>query len=1020
MSKSRCLFCLVLLACVFAATPAQPEDWARDLTSVQSRQQALSQLIAERTRLQAAGDQLALVKTINRIVELHLMLYDLDAALVAASEARELAKQFHGSEAETVLVDTLTLCGRVHVSRDENRLALPLLEDALEISRKLQYRAGEAESHAQIGSAYSGLSKFEEAEKSSNLALTIWRDLQNQQGEAHTLLSLYETHTLADKVEEATTDLKRAETIWRELNDSVSLAETLIYLSFLSMRQGQWQSALVTLDEAQTLLANKEEPFLAGKVAMSFGVIYEAYGQLETALGYYEESLVKYRDVAHDKRGTIDAGIKVGRVRASLGDYAGAIQQIEQLLSVAKEIDKDLYVGLCHEDLGQVWLAAGSYEQARREFQSAIDYFARAGTRRPWARAQSYLGETEFLLGNVGSASNAYQSALGVFQKLPDYTNEAALTFSLGKLALHKGQYDIAEKYLDRSIELTERLRENAASRDLRGSFLASVHDRYEAYVELLMARHDKQPHQRLDIKAFEASESGRARSLMDALRGYQRELRHPSDPLLLLAEEKLQREEQELVDEKAKLLSRGASAKEIAKVDRELRDLGATYETLQARINSSKKFTNLLRPGLDYESIKQEVTNADTSLLEYSLGTKNSFAWLVTKDGLKSYKLADKQTIANAANKLIHLLSAPTIGTEQQAQLQTAVDEVSRLVLDPLSHDLRTSRLIVVADGILQYVPFQVLKASASATEPLLAQFDIIAAPSASTLAIVRQERTNRQPAPKLLVGFGDAVFSSDYSPKPKQANGTDLEASRSNEGPKGREFPRLFNAKRELRAIGDLVGDEASFFVEYDATRANLLKVDFSQFRILHVVTHGRLDDDQPEQSGLFLSLVDENDRQLNGFVGLADIYKMHAPVDLVVLSACHTALGENVRGEGLIGLTRGFMYAGASSVVASLWKVDDAATAELMKHFYGHLLRDGMTPPAALRAAQNKIRAQPKWKSPYYWAGFTFQGNYDLNLRVTSPEVRRTYGTLLGGGALIILLAAATYWYLRRRRV
>ncbi len=1019
MTDSRRLFlCVLLLVCIFAATPAQPEEWARDLTTVELRNQALSQLLTERAQLQAAGDNQALVKTLNRIVELQLMLSDFDAALAAANEARERAEEFRGSEAAPLLIDTLTLVGRVYIRRDENRLAVPLLLDALDLSRNLQYRAGEAEALAQMGAAYSELSKLDEAEQSTESSLTIWQVLQNKRGEARTLIIQSEIHVLSDKVEQAIAELKRAEGIWRELNDSVQLATTLVRLSFISMRQGQWQIALGSLNEAEALLTDKQsEPFLAGQVAMSFGVVYEAYGQLQTALGYYQESLVHYRDVAHSKAGIIDAGNKLGRVEASLGHYAEAIQQIEKGLSVAKEIDKDLYIGLCHEDLGQVFLASGSYDQARREFLSAIDFFARAGNKRPWARAQSFLGQTEFLLGNLAAASNAYRSALGVFQKLTDYTNEAALSFGLGKLALQKGQFDEAEKYLNRSIELTERLRENAASQDLRSSFLASVHDRYEAYVELLMAQHEKQPRQQLDIKAFEASESGRARSLLDVLRGYQRELRHPSDPLLLLAEEKLQNEEQSLVDAKAKLLSRGASAKETARVDQELRELRARYETLEGRINTSAKFTNLLRPSLDYENIKQQITHADTALLEYSLGSKNSFAWLVTQDGLKSYKLADKQTITDAANRLNSLLSAPQISSDEQAQLQNAIDEVSRLVFEPVSHDVRTSRLIVVADGSLQYVPFQVLNSSANSREPLLSKIDIVAAPSASALAIAMNEQTNRQPAPKVLVGFGDAVFSSDYSPGSNRENNKNSTASRSTEDSRVSKLPRLFNAKRELNAIGNLVGNAAAFYVEYNATRANLLKLDLSQYQILHVVTHGKLDDDQPEQSGLFFSMVDEHDQPVDGFVGLADIYKMHAPVELVVLSACQAAAGKNLRGEGLIGLTRGFMYAGASSVVASLWKVDDAATAELMKNFYGHLLRDGMTPPAALRAAQNEIRAQPKWRSPYYWAGFTFQGNYNLNLKVTPPPLTNGYGKLAAGVALILLLATAAYWYQRR---
>ncbi len=1022
MRKPRRLFfrCLLVLACTLAATPAQAQaDVGGSLPTLASRQQALAQLLTERVQLETDGEKVALVKAINRIGELQLKLYDLDAALAAANDARQLAQQFSGPENATVLVDTLAFCARVHIRRDENRLALPLLTTALNLSRKLKYRAGEAESLAQFGVAYFGLGKFAEAEQSSNEALVIWRELQNKRAEAQTLIIQGEAYIVNDQVEQATALLRNAEAIGREINDRISLATALVDLNFLAMRQGQWQSALGFLNEAETLLTDKAaEPYLAGQIAMSFGLVYEAYGQLEIALGYLRESLTHYRDGAHDKAATIDAGSKLGRVQASLRDYAAATEQIKQVLALAEEIRKDLYIGLCHEELGRVLLEAGSYEQARLEFQSALSHFKQDS--RPWARAQSYLGQTEYLLGNMTSAGSAYQKALRVFQdkKVLDYTNEAALCFGLGKLALHQGQLDQAEKHLKRSIELTERLRENAASKDLRSSFLASVHDRYETYVEYLMARDAAQPNQQFDIRAFEANESGRARALLDSLYDYQRELRQPSDPLLLIEEEKLQRKEQELVDEKAKLVSQGSTNEAIAKVDNELTHVRSSYETLQARINSSAKFTNLLRPEpLSYEKIKDQITDADTSLLAYSLGSRNSFAWVVTRDGLKSYKLADKQTIQNAAGQLLRLLRDPLISAEE-SQLQTAIDEVSRLVLEPLSDELRTSRLIVVADGILQYVPFQVLKASAHDNEPLISRFDIVAAPSASALAIVRQERMNRRPGEKLLIGFGDAVFSPDYSPKPTRANTTNPTVSRSDDL-KLKKLTRLFNAKRELRAIGDLAGNESAFYEEYAATRDNLLKVDLSQFRILHVVTHGILDADQPELSGLFLSLVDANDQPLDGFVGLADIYKMRAPVDLVVLSACHTALGKDLHGEGLIGLTRGFMYAGASSVIASLWKVDDAASAELMKHFYTYMLRDGMAPPAALRAAQNQIRAQPKWKSPYYWAGFTFQGDYALNLKATPSVVSRNFEKLIGTAALSVVLAGVGYWYLRRVR-
>src|SRR5262249_9073792 len=154
------------------------------------------------------------------------------------------------------------------------------------------------------------------------------------------------------------------------------------------------------------------------------------------------------------------------------------------------------------------------------------------------------------------------------------------------------------------------------------------------------------------------------------------------------------------------------------------------------------------------------------------------------------------------------------------------------------------------------------------------------------------------------------------------------------------------------------------------YAATRKQLLNMDLTQYAILHFATHGLLDPKHPENSGLVLSTIDADGKTVNGFVGLQDIYSLRAPVDLVVLSACQTGVGKDIRGEGLVGLARGFMYAGATSVVASLWKVDDQATAELMKRFYTEMLRNGKAPGEALRAAQNSIRQVPEWSSPHYW--------------------------------------------------
>jgi CHAT domain-containing protein len=1029
MNKKRLFFCCLLLLILNfsrSAIPVQSQD-APVSSTLQSRKQELSEQIAERERLLPTGDALALVRVRNRITELQLLLCDLDAAVVESQASLDLARQFAGTSNATLLADTLTLSADANLRHGQNETALALLEEARNLSGQLAYRRGEAQARTLAGNAYYAVNKTPEAADQYNQALQIWREVNDQRGEAQVLTAQGEVYILNDQPAEASAALQNAETIWRSLNDQAGLVNTLLDRGLLANRLGQWQSSLSWLYEANAVLTDKDaEPFLAGKIATTFGEIYEAYGQLDIALSYFREALTRYRDGAHDKAATIDLSRQVGRVQARLHNFNDARDQIQQGLTLALETKNDLLIGLCHEDFGRLWLEAQNYEAARTELLTAIDYYGKSSAKRPLARAQTYLGQTQQMLGNLPLAEAAYKNALRLFKEndLTDYTNEAALSFGLGKLALQQKDLKAAEEYLKRSIELTQQLRENAWSKELRSSFVASVYDRYQSYVELLMTQNAMKPDPARVARAFEASESGRARALIDSLHNLN-ELRQPTDPALVLEEAALQKKEQELIDKQASLASQGGSDDEKARVNQELTEVHSRYETLQARINNNARFNYLLRPTpLGYEEIRAELTDAGTSLLSYSLGAQKSFAWLIDKDGLHSFELSNKQTIEDASNRLLNLLTTPATEQAERDRLQSSIDEVSRLVLQPVADKLPTARLIVVADGALQYVPFQILKTSTGNGEPLISRVEIVEAPSASALALVKRQRSASPPTGKLLVGFGDAIFSNDYTPAGSTAATFTTVASnetaqtRSPSISKLSRLPRLFNARRELLAISDLAGSDSSFYTEYNATRENLLNLDLSQYRILHVVTHGVLDAQQPDLSGLVLSLVDANKHPITGFVSLADIYKLRAP-QLVVLSACYTALGKKQDGEGLIGVTRGFMYAGASGVVASLWQVDDRATAELMKYFYANMLQHGMGPAAALRDAQNKIRSQPKWSSPYYWAGFTFQGDYGLSIHGVPKSTIGTYQYLLAGGPVLIVLVAGIYWWYLRRR-
>jgi len=270
---------------------------------------------------------------------------------------------------------------------------------------------------------------------------------------------------------------------------------------------------------------------------------------------------------------------------------------------------------------------------------------------------------------------------------------------------------------------------------------------------------------------------------------------------------------------------------------------------------------------------------------------------------------------------------------------------------------------------------------------------------PSASTLAVQRKEFTGRKAAPRMIAVIADPVFSpSDTRLRLDPSLQTNAIAQAKTAGDDGARIiehlsgdsisggpgtlriPRLPFTSLEADRIMAVAPGAANFqAVGLKANRTTVTSGALKDYRYLHFATHGYLDSERPGLSSLVLSMVDEQGKPQDGFLRANDIYNLELPAELVVLSACQTGLGKEIKGEGLVGLTRGFMYAGAARVVVSLWSVNDKATADLMTRFYEKMLKHGERPSAALRAAQVEMWKQKQWQSPYYWAAFTLQGEW-----------------------------------------
>lgn len=742
------------------------------------------------------------------------------------------------------------------------------------------------------------------------------------------------------------------------------------YLGLLHDQRGDYQRAIDAHLEALRLAREAGSPNASAVTAI--GLLYHRLGEPERALASYREALPLFAaSGVRGARGLAIARHDMGYAYAALGElesaeesYLQALRGFQQLKLATREVQT-------LHNLGAVLARAGREDEAAEAIAAALQVSREARDGRGEAYALHVSGVASAAAGRPGPAAEALRAALERMRALGDRAGEAATLEALAGAQRDLGRLEDAIVLVDQALALRERLRGGLAGLDLRATYVASYLTSYRMAVDLRLALHERRPGEGHDRAAFEASERGRARSLLEALPAAAPD----ADPVLLARERELLRQihaaERRPLDPHRRS---GPGDPE------ELAGLFGEYRLVQAQVREkAPRHAAWSQPRPIGLAETQALLDDDTALLEYALGDERSHLFVVTRDGLRHFTLRGRADIEAAARRAHERLSARNRRALERPTAQ-ALAELSRMVLAPAAPEIAGKRLLVVADGALQYVPFAALPAPRPGSHaidvgapPLVVGHEVVHLPSASVLAILRREHAGRRPALRQLAVIADPVFAADDPRVPASSA-----ATRGLEG--DRRFQRLRFARREAEAIAALVPEQERLLaLDFQADRARVLAPEIAQYRWLHFATHGTVDDRHPDLSGLVLSLVDESGRPREGLLRAHEIHRLRLGADLVVLSACETALGREVRGEGLYGLARGFLYAGAPRVVASLWSVRDEATAQLMSRFYAAMIRDGLTPSAALRRAQASLQAEPRWASPYYWAGFVLQGDW-----------------------------------------
>lgn len=869
------------------------------------------------------------------------------------------------------LSKTLNNLGFLSLSQGNHQKALDYYNQALNVAKASKNRSAQADALNNIGGLYRGLGDQSKAIDFYNQSLSIRRDLRQHSLVAHLLGNLG--------------------------TDYSDLAE--------------YQRAFETYDEALSIASLLKDSGAETHILINLGTLYSKLGDHKRALKYFDRAVEESRG-SGNRTAEANALNNRGVVHSILGEHQKALEDHQASMSLAAAMgDEALQVrGLAN--VGYAYFVLGEKDKALDHYTQFLARVRKSGDRPGEAAALYLIAATDEARGESDRALELYQETLPIAREVGDRAREAASLHKIARIQRDKGNLPEARAKVEAVLALAESQRTKVLRPDLRASYFASVKPYYDLYIDVLMRLHQMDPDKGLDVLALGASERSRARVLLETLSESRADIRQGADPDLLDRERELRRQLESKTERRAQLLGRKNAGPQAASLATEIENLQGALEEVEAQLRAkSPRYAALTQPASLGLAEIQRLLDPETMLLEYSLGPDRSYLWAVSTSGLATYELPAAPQIESAARKLYQLLTArqvldatsskkrQTPGELDRAYLEQA-EALSATILGPVAAQLGHQRLIIVAAGALQYVPFAALpvpglRSPRGVWTPLMIDHEILSLPSMSVLAELRAEIADRKPRQsKALAVLADPVFSADDQRVRKKAVRKSgqvepaapqfVRATRDLTDDSG-QVSRLPFTRREAQRISGFATD-ATVSLDFQANRATAMNPELGNHRIVHFATHGILNSENPELSGIVLSLVDAEGKAQNGFLGLRDLYNLKLPADLVVLSACQTGLGRDVKGEGLVGLTRGFMYAGAARIVASLWKVNDVATSELMARFYESMLAKGLEPAQALRSAQKSMWQSKRWHSPYYWAAFLIQGEW----RKTSSNI------------------------------
>jgi CHAT domain-containing protein/tetratricopeptide (TPR) repeat protein len=895
------------------------------------------------------------------------------------------------------LASALNNIGALHFRLEELGPALDHYRRALGVWQRLEDPRNEADTRYNLGVVHNALGQRREAMGELSEALDIYRRLGKTGDEAKVLRNLGQIHRDQGEIELAREHLEGAIERFEKVGSSRGAAYARLSLGQLHARVGRMQAALATTREALESFEELDELAGLNTAHNNLGLLYLRLGEPERALPHFEE--------------TLDLSGRLGRSR---GEAAALIHlaALEELFGAddegdegASHLDRALghyreAVVILEENGDRPMLATALQNLARCQLerdepQTARDLLGRTlrllrelGDRRGEAHALGVLAEVERRMESPAAAVEILERALPLARSVADRAGEARLLVLQARAERDRNRPEAALERVEEAIRTAESVRASVLSLDLRQSFLASRRDWYELRVELLAELHQLHPEGGYDRRAFRAAESARARGLVELLTEAEIEVERGISP-------ELRRQERSLGERITLLQGRlielhsapgpatEATTAEIAETEAWLEAAERDLVRLEERIREEHpRYAELSYPEPLGATAVQELLGAETALLEYTLGDGGSVLSVLTREGLHTYRLPPAADVAERVGAIRDFLAERGPRSEV-GDFGRHASDLYDLLLGPAREVLEAkTELLIVPDRDLFYLPFELLLRRRP-TRPDFRHFDFLIRhhevgylPSATLWAgLDRQLAGAPSSPPTSFLGFGAPHFGTlgaTGDPWPGEPRSRGLPGDRGVWPP-----PPLEHSAWEVKTIGGLFvpGGRARLLLDTAASEENAKdRHHLANADVLHFATHGLISERQPRTSGLVLTLDD--DPAEDGILQAHEIFDLDLNAGMVVLSACSTGLGKELRGEGLVGLSRAFFYAGAPSVTVSLWRVDDLSTAELMIRFYKRLV-GGEGRAEALRHAKLELLEETAWVNPYHWAPFVLIG-------------------------------------------